>query len=417
MRILIIGSGGREHAIADKIYKQNNNIEIFAAPGNGGISQIAECVDIKPTEFEKLIDFTKTNKIDFTIVGMDEPLVLGIVDEFLKNNLKIFGPTKKAAQLEGSKSFSKALMKKYHIPTANYEIFDDYNSAAEYDVKFPAVVKADGLALGKGVVICENKEEYLNALKDSMLNKKFGESGNRVVIEEFLVGDEVSVLAFCDGKNIIPMVSAKDHKKIFDGDKGLNTGGMGAISPARQYSTEIAEIAMRDIYQKTLFALNAEGIIYKGIIFFGLIITADGPKVIEYNARFGDPETQAVLPRLKTNLLDILIACTLGNLDKIEMQWENNAAACVMLASNGYPEKYQMGFKIDGIGNLADKQNILVYHSGTKLMGNEFYTNGGRVLGITAIAENLDEAIRICYDNIKEINFENMYYRKDIGKI
>lgn len=417
MNILIVGSGGREHAIIWKLKQSNKSNKIFCAPGNAGISKMAECVDIKATDIEKLADFAVKENIDITVVGMDDPLVMGIVDEFEKRGLKIFGPDKKAAIIEGSKAFSKELMKKYNIPTAEYETFDNYEKALDYikNQKFPIVVKADGLALGKGVLICNNLEEAESALKEIMINKKFGDSGNKVVIEEFLTGHEVSILSFCDGKTIIPMVSSQDHKRALDGDKGLNTGGMGTFSPSRIYTDEISKKCMETIFKPTVDALNKENRTFKGIIFFGLMITKDGPKVIEYNARFGDPETQVVLPRLKTDLLDIFVSCIEGNLDKIKVEWFDNAAACVVIASGGYPEKYEKGYKIDGLETAEKEKDLYVFHAGTSFDKDEILTNGGRVLGVTGVGKNLDDAIKKAYSGVKLISFKNCYYRKDIG--
>ncbi|MDR2939029.1 MAG: phosphoribosylamine--glycine ligase [Clostridiales bacterium] len=416
MKVLIIGSGGREHAIAHKISTQNKGAELFVAPGNGGISLVATCVDIKANDFQGLVSFAKAESIDFTIVGMDEPLVLGIVDEFEKNNLRIFGPNKKAAQIEGSKSFSKKLMDKYNIPTAAYEIFDSYDKAAAYaeKAKYPLVVKADGLALGKGVLICDNYSQCIEALKSSMLENKFGGSGDIVVIEEFLQGSEASLLAFCDGENIVPMVSAKDHKKIFEGELGPNTGGMGAISPSSHYTEDIAAAAMGQIFERTLYAIKSEGIVYKGVLFFGLMLTESGPKVIEYNARFGDPEAQVVLPRLKSDLLEIMLACTEGRLGEINIEWDDNAVCCVVLASNGYPNNYKTGYKVTGLDEIPSRS--YAYHAGTKLLEDGYYTSGGRVVGISTVAGNISGAIDACYEDLKKVNFEGVYFRKDIGK-
>jgi phosphoribosylamine--glycine ligase len=368
-------------------------------------------------DFDALIDFAKKNEIDLTVIGMDDPLVGGIVDAFEEAGLRVFGPRKNAAVIEGSKAFSKELMKKYGIPTAAYETFDDYEKALEYvkNGDFPVVLKADGLALGKGVLICNTLEEAEDGLKSMMIDKKFGASGNKVVIEEFLTGPEMSVLSFCDGKTIVPMVSAQDHKRAYDNDEGLNTGGMGTFSPSRVYTDELAKDCMEKIYKPTVDALNAEGRTFKGIIFFGLMLTPKGMRVIEYNARFGDPETQVVLPRLKNDLLEIFEACVDGTLDKIDVQWENSGTACVVLASGGYPVSYQKGYEITGLEDAKKAPNTVVFHAGTALKDGKYVTNGGRVLGVTGIGKDLDEAIKIAYESVKLINFKDMHYRKDIG--
>ncbi len=417
MKVLVVGSGGREHAIIWKLL-QNKKIEkIYCAPGNAGIGQLAELVPIGAMEIDKLVDFAKSNSIDLTVIGMDDPLVAGVVDAFEAEGLRVFGPRKNAAIIEGSKAYSKELMKKYNIPTAGYETFDNYDAALEYVRKgdFPVVLKADGLALGKGVLICNTFEEAEEGLKTIMVDKKFGESGNKVVIEEFLTGPEVSILSFCDGKTVVPMVSAQDHKRAYDNDQGLNTGGMGTFSPSRVYTDEIADVCMKTIFRPTVDALNSEGRTFKGIIFFGLMLTAKGPRVIEYNARFGDPETQVVLPRLKTDLLDIFNACVDGTLDKINVEWYDNAAACVILASGGYPESYKKGYEIEGLEDAAKAENIYVFHAGTALKDGKFVTNGGRVIGVTGWGENLDKAIETAYNGVKLVNFKDAHYRKDIG--
>lgn len=415
MKVLVVGGGGREHTIVWKLSQSPKIDKLYCVPGNAGISEIAECVDIGATEIEKLVEFAATNQIDLTVVGMDDPLVMGIVDAFEAANLKIFGPKKNAAIIEGSKSFSKSLMKKYNIPTARYEIFDNYDKALEYLKlqQMPIVIKADGLALGKGVLICNTFDEANEALKQIMVDKKFGSAGNMVVIEEFLKGQEISVLSFCDGKTVIPMVSAQDHKRALDGDKGLNTGGMGTFSPSRIYTKEIEKECMETIFKPTVEAMNKEGRTFKGVLYFGLMLTDDGMKVIEYNARFGDPETQVILPRLKTDLLEIFEACIDTQLDKLDIQWENNAAVCVMLASGGYPESYNKGYEITGLDKLKD--NIIVFHSGTAKVDNKIVTNGGRVLGITAVGNNLDEAIKSVYEAVECVNFDKKHFRKDIG--
>jgi len=416
MKVLVVGSGGREHAIIKKISESKRVDKIFCAPGNGGISDIAECINIKVTEFDKLVDFAKENNIDLTVIGPDDPLVMGISDEFLKAGLKVFGPTKDGAQIEGSKVFSKELMKKYNIPTAKYEVFESYDEAHSYIIKentYPAVIKAEGLALGKGVIIANSQKEAEDALKEIMVDKIFGDSGNRVVIEEFLQGPEISVLSFCDGNTIVPMVSAQDHKRAYDNDMGPNTGGMGTFSPSRIYDKAMEEECMNNIFLPTVNALKSEGITYKGVIFFGLMSTKDGVKVIEYNARFGDPETQVVLPRLKTDIVDIFEAVCDGTLDKINIEWEDNACVCVVEASGGYPKKYQTGYEIKGLDNIEN--NIYVYHAGTKKEDNRYYTSGGRVLGITAKSKDLNTAISDAYKAVKNISFTDVHYRKDIG--
>lgn len=417
MRVLVIGGGGREHAIIWKLKKSPLIEKIFCAPGNFGIKSIAECADINVEDFDALIDFAKQQRIDLTVVGPDDPLVGGIVDAFEAEGLKVFGPRKNAAMIEGSKAFSKNLMKKYNIPTASYEVFESYDKAVEYvrNQKMPVVIKADGLALGKGVLICNTLQEAEKALDDMFISKKFGKSGTTVVIEEFIEGPEVSILAFCDGKTIVPMVSAQDHKRALDGDKGLNTGGMGTFSPSRFYNNDIALECMENIFKPTVNALISEGICFKGIIFFGLMLTKDGAKVIEYNARFGDPETQVVLPRLKTDLAEIMLACIEGTLDKLTIDWYDNACACVILASGGYPESYEKGFEISGINNAEENENVIVFHAGTTEKDGITVTNGGRVLGVTGIGSDLDEAIKTSYSGVGKISFSRMHYRNDIG--
>ena len=416
MNILVVGGGGREHAIVKKISESKRVEKIYCAPGNGGISDIAECVPIKVMEFDKLITFAKEKNVDLTVIGPDDPLVFGISDAFIKAGLKVFGPTKDGAQIEGSKVFSKELMKKYNIPTAKYEVFSDYNDALSYITKentFPTVIKAEGLALGKGVIIANDLKEAEDALKEIMVDKVFGDSGNRIVIEEFLTGPEISVLSFCDGETIVPMVSAQDHKRAFDNDKGPNTGGMGTFSPSRIYNEKLQEECMNNIFIPTVKALKSEGITYKGVIFFGLMSTKNGVKVIEYNARFGDPETQVVLPRLKTDIVDIFEAVCDGTLKNINVEWEDNACVCVVEASGGYPKKYQTGYEISGLSDI--EENIYVYHAGTKKEDGKYYTAGGRVLGITAKSKDLDTAISDAYSAVKNINFTDVHYRKDIG--
>lgn len=416
MNVLVVGSGGREHALVWKL-KQSPLVEkIFCAPGNAGIAEKAECVSIAPMEFERLIDFVKKNAIDYTVIGMDDPLAGGIVDAFEAEGLKVFGPKKNAAILESSKAFSKNLMKKYGIPTAKYEVFSDYEKAKEYLSKqeMPIVIKADGLALGKGVLICKTMEEAQSGLAEMMLDKKFGAAGATVVIEEFMEGPEVSILSFCDGKTVIPMVSAQDHKRALDFDEGLNTGGMGAFSPSKFYTDKMNEECMKTIFQPTVDAMAKEGRPFVGIIYFGLMYTKNGMRVIEYNARFGDPETQAVLPRLKTDLLEIMLACTNGTLDKMQIEWYDNAAVCVVLASGGYPESYEKGYPITGLESLEEK-GIMAFHAGTAKKDGNFVTNGGRVLGITAVGESLDEAIKKAYEGVEMVDFEKKHFRRDIG--
>ena len=419
MKVLIIGSGGREHAIAWKVAKSPKVEKIYCAPGNGGISQVAECVPIGAMEFDKLAAFAKEKEIDLTIVGMDVPLVGGVVDVFEKEGLRVFGPRKNAAILEGSKAFSKDLMKKYHIPTAAYENFDNPEAAIAYlkeKAEFPIVLKADGLALGKGVLICNTLEEAEEGVKTIMLDKKFGSAGNTLVIEEFMTGREVSVLSFVDGKTIKTMTSAQDHKRAKDGDQGLNTGGMGTFSPSPFYTKEIDEFCQKNIYQPTVDAMAAEGREFKGIIFFGLMLTEKGPKVLEYNARFGDPEAQVVIPRMKNDMVEVCEACIDGTLDQINLEFEDNAAVCVVLASDGYPVSYEKGFPIEGLENFEGKEGYYVFHAGTALKDGKIVTNGGRVLGVTAKGATLKEARKNAYAATEWIQFENKYMRHDIGK-
>lgn len=418
MKILIVGSGGREHAIAWSIAQSPRADKIYCAPGNAGIAEYAECVEIGAMEFEKLAAFAKEKEIDLTVVGMDDPLVGGIVDVFEAEGLRVFGPRKNAAILEGSKAFSKDLMKKYQIPTAAYENFDDPDKALAYlkTAKFPIVLKADGLALGKGVLICNTLEEAKEGVAQIMMDKKFGSAGNRLVIEEFMTGREVSVLSFVDGKTIKTMTSAQDHKRAGDGDTGLNTGGMGTFSPSPFYTKEVDDFCKKYIYQATVDAMAAEGREFKGIIFFGLMLTQEGPKVLEYNARFGDPEAQVVLPRMKTDIVEVLEACVDGKLDQVELQFEDNAAVCVVLASEGYPVKYEKGFAIHGLDTFKEKEGYYVFHAGTKRTEDGIVTNGGRVLGVTAKGKDLKEARANAYEAIQWIDFENKYYRHDIGK-
>lgn len=419
MKVLIVGSGGREHAIAYAVAKSPRAEKIYCAPGNGGIGQLAECVDIGAMEFERLAAFAQENAIDFTIVGMDDPLVGGIVDVFEKKGLKVFGPRKNAAILEGSKAFSKDLMKKYGIPTAGYENFTDADKALEYlnTAKYPIVLKADGLALGKGVLICNTLEEAQAGVRSIMQEKQFGTAGNRMVIEEFMTGREVSVLSFVDGKTIRTMTSAQDHKRAKDGDQGLNTGGMGTFSPSPFYTEEVDAFCQKYIYQPTVDAMAAEGRPFTGIIFFGLMLTEEGPRVLEYNARFGDPEAQVVLSRMKNDLLEVMEACVEGTLDKIELQFEDNAAVCVVLASEGYPVSYEKGFEIKGLSAFEEAEGYYCFHAGTKKCPDgRILTNGGRVLGITAKGADLKEARANAYQAAQWVEFENKYMRQDIGK-
>ena len=418
MKVLIVGSGGRANAIAWKA-AQNPKVEkIYCAPGNAGIASYAQCVDIGAMEFEKLAAFAKDNNIDLTIIGMDDPLVGGIVDVFEREGLRVFGPRKNAAILEGSKAFSKDLMKKYHIPTAAYENFDDPKAALEYlkTAKFPIVLKADGLALGKGVLICNTLEEACAGVKTIMEDKQFGAAGNRMVIEEFMTGREVSVLSFVDGKTIRTMTSAQDHKRAKDGDEGLNTGGMGTFSPSPFYTKEVDDFCQKYIYQPTVDAMAAEGRPFVGIIFFGLMLTQDGPKVLEYNARFGDPEAQVVLPRMKTDMIEIMEACIDGRLSDYELEFEDNAAVCVVLASDGYPVSYEKGCEIRGLENFRGKDGYYAFHAGTAFRDGKIVTNGGRVLGVTATGKTLKEARANAYKATEWVEFDNKYMRHDIGK-
>ena len=418
MKVLIVGSSGREHAIAMSAAKSSKVDKMSCAPGNAGIAEYAECVAIGAMEFDKLVAFAKEKEIDLVIVGMDDPLVGGLVDELEAAGIRTFGPRKNAAILEGSKAFSKDLMKKYDIPTAGYENFTDPEAAIAYleTAKFPIVLKADGLALGKGVLICQNLEEAKEGVKTIMLDKKFGTAGNEMVIEEFMTGREVSVLSFVDGKTIKTMTSAQDHKRAGDGDTGLNTGGMGTFSPSPFYTKEVEEFCNKYIYQKTVDAMAAEGREFKGIIFFGLMLTEDGPKVLEYNARFGDPEAQVVLPRMKNDLIEVAEACIDGTLDQVDLQFEDNAAVCVVLASEGYPVSYEKGFPISGLDEFNKHEGYYCFHAGTKFDGDHIVTNGGRVLGVTAKGKDLKEARANAYAATEWVQFKNKYMRHDIGK-
>ena len=420
MKVLIVGSGGREHAIAWKVAQSKKVDKIYCAPGNAGISEVAECVPIGAMEFDKLVAFAKEKEIDLTVIGMDDPLVGGIVDVFENEGLRVFGPRKNAAILEGSKAFSKDLMKKYNIPTAAYETFTDPEKALEYleTAKMPIVLKADGLALGKGVLICQTLEEAKEGVKTLMMDKKFGSAGDEIVIEEFMTGREVSVLSFVDGNIVKIMSSAQDHKRAKDGDQGLNTGGMGNFSPSPFYTKEVDEFCKKYIYQATVDAMKAEGRPFKGVIFFGLMLTPDGPKVLEYNARFGDPEAQVVLPRLENDIVDVFEACIDGTLDQVDLKFDNDrATVCVILASDGYPVEYKKGFPIEGLEKFKGKDDYYVFHSGTKFNENgQIVTNGGRVLGVTATGKDLKEARKKAYEATEWISFENKYMRHDIGK-
>ena len=418
MKILIVGSGGREHAIAWAAAKSPKTDKIYCAPGNAGIAEFAECVDIGAMEFDKLAAFAKEKEIDLTIIGMDDPLVGGIVDVFEAEGLRVFGPRKNAAIIEGSKAFSKDLMKKYNIPTAAYETFTDPEEAVKYleTAKMPIVLKADGLALGKGVLICKDLEEAKAGVKTLMLDKQFGDAGDEIVIEEFMTGREVSVLAFCDGKTIKCMTSAQDHKRAKDGDQGLNTGGMGTFSPSPFYTKEVEDFCEKHIYQPTMDAMAAEGRPFTGILFTGLMLTEDGPKVLEYNARFGAPEAQVVLPRMKNDMIEVMEACIDGRLADVELEFEDNAAVCVVLASDGYPEKYEKGFEIKGLDAFKGKEGYYVFHAGTKFDGDKIVTNGGRVLGVVAKGDDLKAARANAYEATEWIDFANKYKRNDIGK-
>jgi len=418
MRVLIVGSGGREHAIAVSAAKSDKVTKIYCAPGNAGIAQIAECVAIKAMEFDRLVAFAKEKEIDLTVIGMDDPLVGGIVDAFEAEGLRVFGPRRNAAIIEGSKAFSKDLMKKYHVPTAAYETFTNAEDAMAYleTAKMPVVLKADGLALGKGVLICNNFEEAREGVKTLMVDKQFGSAGDKIVIEEFMTGREVSVLCFSDGKTIKPMTSAQDHKRARDGDQGLNTGGMGTFSPSPFYTEEMQKFCQKEIFEKTIRAMHEEGRDFKGVLFVGLMLTDEGPKVLEYNARFGDPEAQVVLTRMKTDIIDVFEACIDGTLDQTDLVFENNAAVCVILASDGYPEKYDKGLLISGLENFDDKEGYYCFHAGTKMTEKGIVTSGGRVLGITAKGRDLSEARKNAYAATEWVQFDNKYCRHDIGK-
>jgi len=418
MKVLVVGSGGREHALVWKISQSPLVDKIYCAPGNGGIASLAECVPINAMDIEKMVEFSLEKRMDMVVVAPDDPLAAGMVDALESAGIRAFGPVKNAAVIEGSKVFSKNLMKKYGIPTAEYEVFDNREDALDYleKSKYPIVVKADGLALGKGVIIARSFEEAEDAVNSIMRDRIFGASGDRVVIEEFLTGHEVSVLSFTDGKTVVPMVSSQDHKRALDNDEGLNTGGMGAFSPSRVYTPEVAEYCMERIFKPTVEAMNKEGRKFKGVLYFGLILTDEGPKVLEYNARFGDPETQVVLPRLKTDIVEIFNAAMDERLDSIDIEWYDNAAVCVIMASGGYPQKYETGYEITGIRDAESDPDVIVFHAGTKIQDGKYLTAGGRVLGVTAVSGGLDEAMEKAYAGVQKIYFRNMHYRKDIGR-
>lgn len=418
MKVMIVGGGGREHAITWAISKSPRVDKIYAAPGNAGIGELAECVDISVMDAEKLVAFAKEKEVDFVVVGPDDPLAAGVADAFLDAGFPTFGPRKNAAIIEASKAFSKELMKKYDIPSAAYEVFDDPEAALEYlkTAKIPIVLKADGLALGKGVLICMTREEAVEGVKTLMVDKQFGSAGDKIVIEEFMTGREVSVLCFSDGKTILPMTSAQDHKRAGDGDTGLNTGGMGTFSPSPFYTEEVDRFCKEHVYQKTIDAMRAEGREFKGVLFCGLMLTADGPKVLEFNARFGDPEAQVVIPRMKNDMLTVMEACVNGTLDQIDLQFEDNAAVCVMLASEGYPVHYEKGFEIKGLERFQTRDGYYAFHSGSKLKDGKVVTNGGRVLGVTALGDTLPEARANAYAATEWVQFDNKYMRHDIGK-
>ena len=418
MKVLVVGGGGREHTIIWKLAQSSRITKLYCAPGNGGISKLAECVSIKAIDIEKMVSFAKQENIDLVMVAPDDPLALGMVDAMEAAGIRAFGPVKAAAILEGSKAFSKDLMYKYNIPTAGYKVFTNSDEAIAYlkAGKIPVVVKADGLALGKGVIIAQTLQEAIDAVNSIMNDKVFGEAGSKVVIEEFIEGPEVSILAFTDGKTIVPMVSSQDHKRAYDHDMGPNTGGMGTFSPSPLYTAELDEYCMKNIFLPTVDAMNKEGRTFKGVIYFGLMLTKDGPKVLEYNARFGDPETQVVLPRLKTDLLEIFEAIIDERLDSIDIEWDDNAAVCVVAASGGYPGKYQTGIEIKGIDAAQENDQTIVFHAGTSTKDGTFFTAGGRVLGVTAVAQSMQQAIEKAYQGIEKISFDGMHFRKDIGR-
>ncbi len=419
MNILVVGGGGREHAIVMKLAESKKNVQLFCTPGNGGIAKYAKCYSVKATDIDGVVALAKEISADMVVVAPDDPLVLGMVDALNAEGFAAFGPDKAAAIIEGSKVFSKELMKKYNIPTAKYEVFSDSSKAIEYiktENKYPTVIKADGLALGKGVIIAQNFDEAKDAVNSIMEDKIFGKSGANIVIEEFLTGPEVSVLCFTDGKTVSPMVSSMDHKRAYDNDEGPNTGGMGTVAPNPYYTEKIADECMNKIFLPTINAMVKENRTFKGCLYFGLMITPDGPKVIEYNCRFGDPETQVVLPLLDTDLVDIFDAVINEKLSQIDIKWKNASSACVVLASGGYPKKYETGLKITGLNENGQLDDVKIYHAGTKLENNEFYTSGGRVLGVTAVSETLKSAVDKAYGAVNDIKFDKMHYRKDIGQ-
>lgn len=417
MKILVVGSGGREHSILWKLKQSPRVSKLFCAPGNGGISEISECVPINAMDIDKIVSFSKKEALDMVVVAPDDPLAAGMVDALQHAGIRALGPRKNAAIIEASKVYSKDLMKKYNIPSAAYESFSDSKSAKEYikTAKVPLVVKADGLAFGKGVLICSTTEEALDAVTSIMDDKKFGEAGQRIVVEEYIKGPEVSVLAFTDGKTIVPMVSSQDHKRAYDNDKGLNTGGMGAFSPSIEYTKELQDECMRTIFTPTISAMNREGRSFKGILYFGLMLTSEGPKVLEYNARFGDPETQVVLPRLENDLVEVFDAIIDEKLGTIDLSWKQNYAVCVVMASGGYPERYVKGYEITGLESINNQEDTIVFHAGTKKEHGKFYTNGGRVLGVTAVADDMETAREKAYKAVSSIYFKDVHYRKDIG--
>ncbi|MDP2891954.1 MAG: phosphoribosylamine--glycine ligase [Bacillota bacterium] len=417
MKILVVGGGGREHAIIWKLKQGKRTAKVFCAPGNGGIASLATCIDYKATDIENIIKFAKNEGIDLTIVAQDDPLALGMVDALEKEGLRAFGPNKAAAQIEASKSFAKGLMKKNAIPTAAYEVFDDAKAAKAYlaGCTFPIVVKADGLALGKGVFICDNAAEAVKAVENIMVAKAFGKAGDRIIVEEFLSGHEVSVLVFTDGKTVLPMESSQDHKRVFDFDQGPNTGGMGAFSPSPYYTAEVEKETIDKIIMPTVRAMALEDCLFKGVLYFGLMLTKKGVKVLEYNARFGDPETQVILPRLKNELLDVMDAVIDGRLDQIQLEWDSRAAVCVIMASAGYPGQYQKGFEVMGLDTIAMLEDVMVFHAGTQREGEQIFTSGGRVLGVTALGDTLRLAADKAYTAVQRLSFEGAYFRKDIA--
>jgi len=418
LKVLVIGNGGREHAIIWKLAKSPQVDKIYCAPGNAGIDSLAECVNVEVEDFIGLLKIVHDKKIDLTIVGPEIPLSLGIVNLFQEHGYPIFGPTREAAEIESSKVFAKYLMNKYSIPTAGYKVFDDDKKAISYSQKqsFPLAIKADGLAAGKGVFIAENFNQAEEAITHIMKERKYGQAGNKIIIEEYLAGEEVSMLVFSDGINIVPMITSQDHKKLNEGDKGPNTGGMGAYSPVAFFEEDTRKWVLEHVFKPAISGMAQEGRIFKGVLYAGLILTSDGPKVLEFNARFGDPETQVILPSLKTDLIQIIQAVINGNLDKVHIEWIDQASACVVLASAGYPGEYEKGKTIHGLEKLADRDDIIVFHAGTKKDDQKIITAGGRVLGVTSWADNLSEAIKSAYDGLEQIEFENKYYRKDIGK-